>query len=133
MRYLALLLALLISTSAFSAVEERVGIDPMLRGVWTIYATSDDGGKTTDVADQPFDIGTCRASSLTFADGTVVTFEMVMVGEDDAGNPNNGVMLSTGVLMIVSKNPDKRFYLAQFFNIDGETAVETARWVFDVN
>jgi hypothetical protein len=104
-----------ISASARNKSAERIDIDPVLRGVWMIHATSNDRGTTIAEVSPPEALCRVTAASVRYGDGRVLRVEKVLIIEDDNGNPANTIGFDNGVIWIVSKQPGQRFVLVQVF------------------
>lgn len=112
----------------FSLVaQERIGLDPVLRGVWMLHATSTDQGKTVELVKnaegepEPAEFCIARRSELVMADGKKIKIKRVNVVKDDDGNEANIVLLNTGRIMGITKKPNQPYVLVQVN--DGEKEV----------
>jgi hypothetical protein len=113
--------------------EERLGLDPLLRGVWKLHASSTNKGKTVEESKPPFDVAVARATSIKFAGGDKLQIEKVMIVNDDDGDPGNFVILSNGNMLFFSKKKGSPFFMIQVFKNIGEGKVdETNRYIITV-
>lgn len=127
-------LAILISlTAMLSAVEERVGIDPILRGLWRLHVSSTDGGTTLVPHNPPVDLAVVTATAMNMGADGRYTFERVLIVHGDDGNPGNMVLLDTGRWLAITKTPGQEFVLVQVYEIVGDVATEHNRWVVTVH
>lgn len=131
--FLLLVLALVLSPVLWSLdVEERVGPDPILRGVWRAHATSKDLGKTVDTVDEPFDLCLVRAGTIVWVGGNETKIEQAFIIEEEGKSPGNMLVLDNGVRLVCSKEKGSIYVLVQtFVQVDGEYA-ETFRTLVTV-
>jgi hypothetical protein len=127
MKYIIITLMLLASSFLHSA-EERLGLDPILRGLWSLHAISRDGGATVDAVQPAEDLAVATATRITFADGTVRTINRVVIVDDDNGNPANIALLDNGTILVFTKQKGNELILVQVI-VD---EAETTRWVITV-
>lgn len=122
----AAILLLTISLTPMQA-EERLGLDPVLRGLWTAHAYSEDGGQTVD--DIHIELAIATATRIRFAEGTTVNVHTVLIGQDREGNTTNLAILCSGRVMVFTE-AYRGMYLVQVMDIEKE--VEVSRWVITV-
>lgn len=125
MKYFIIVLMLLASSAA---AEERLGLDPILRGLWSLHATSDDGGVTVDAVQPAEDLAVATATRITFAGGIVRTVDRVIIVDDNDGNPANIAVLDNGTILVFTKQEGNELILVQIMINDEETT----RWVITV-
>lgn len=118
-----ILLMLMLMGALFAEAHERLGIDPILRGVWRVHALSKDEGKTVDKVDPPIDLAVAKATSIRFSGGDVLRIEHVMIHEEEGQDPKNIAKLSNGNVLCFSKNPDQEFVLIQIYTPNGEGGI----------
>lgn len=111
-------------------MEERIGLDPALQGVWTIIATADANGDNVKKMDEPFQFAQVTASRVKFITGGEATFTKVMISEDNQGNPMNVALLSSGWFWFITKPNGQPFVLVQTVDPDGK---QQDRWMITVN
>lgn len=134
MKYVNTLALLFVILAAFA--QERIGLDPVLRGVWNVYCVSDDDGETIKWLredKEPVEFALARATSITFSDGKKVNIDKVVVSKDKDGNPANLVSLENGNILAISKQPGQALVLVQLYKMDDEgEMVEDSRMIMAV-
>lgn len=111
---------------SYATAQERIGLDPAIRGVWNIYATSEDKGKTLNYVEDENgnlmskEFAVAKATEIVFADGKKVEVKSVLIIEDDEGNPANLVDLNNGNKLAISKKPGQAFVLIQVYDSEFE-------------
>ena len=132
----SVLVALVLVSAAAAAFggepEERIGLDPVLQGVWNMVAVSSDRGRTIEPVTPPIAVAHAFASRIKFADGSMVHVEKVMIVDVD-GVPGNIALLTNGNMLAFTKEPGQIYTLVQLFQGVGEAARETARYLIFVN
>jgi hypothetical protein len=118
--------------SVFSA-EERIGLDPVVRGLWKLHVTSQDGGVTLVHSNPPEDFAVVTATTINMGAAGRYTVERVMIVNDDHGNPGNMALLNTGRWLAITKQPGSVFVLVQVFDLSGNTPRELVRWLVTVH
>jgi hypothetical protein len=121
----ALLTACLIPWAPAHAAEERLDIDPVVRGVWSVHAISKDKGETVERVEPAQMLCRVGATKVRMANGTEMNVEKVVIMEDQQGNPMNAVRFDSGVVWGISKKPGQPYVLVQVF--DGTDFHETLR------
>jgi len=115
MRYFCLILMLLATALAAeeeAQFQERVGIDPILRGVWQMHAFQKEGEEEQTFS-PPLDFATVSAKSMTFADGKKLTMSKVAIMQKGDAPPANVVLLENGVIYACYKTPGNPDVLVQ--------------------
>ena len=120
---------LLIASTALAS-DERLGLDPVLHGVWMVHGISSDAGETVEPMRPALPMAQASASRIKFADGNVVSILKVMVTKDKNGDPANAALLSNGKILFFSKSPGQTFVLIQV--MDTDTNKEISRWLITV-
>lgn len=111
-------------------LQERIGLDPILRGVWTIYTLSEDEGVTwTEV--EPFEFAIATATRITYVGGQTAQIKQTFIFTDNKGHPGNLAILNTGFNLIITKNPNINFALVQAYNT--ATNEENIRFIITVS
>lgn len=132
----SVLVALVILSVAATALggeaEERIGLDPVLQGVWNMVAVSSDEGRTIEPVTPPIPVAHAFGSRIKFADGAMVHVEKVLI-VDVNGVPGNVALLTNGNMLAFTKEPGQIYTLVQLFQGVGEAARETARYLIFVN
>jgi len=122
-----------VAVASGPALKERLDIDPVLHGVWYVYATSDDVGKTTKLVKPPGPL--CRVGSLSvlMLNGTEMTVARVAMVTAKDGSPGNSIQFTTGVIwniVQVSKPGEPLMLAGRVF--PGPGKAEVLRFVFMV-
>jgi S1-C subfamily serine protease len=116
------------STAYIEKLHERGDIDPALRGLWRLYVTSDDGGRTTKSFNgERFATVYPMRVQLEGNDG--LTVSNVYICKDDEGNPANLVVFTNRTMWIVTKRPNQEYVLVQVVGVQGGKLKETFRVV----
>lgn len=114
--------------SSSRAMEERLDVDPILRGIWKVHATSEDRGKTI-TKQNGWVLARVYATKVKLANGTVIGVDKILITLDSDGDPANGMRLSNGTIWMVTKKKGNAFFLIQVLQSDG---TETMRFLITV-
>jgi hypothetical protein len=105
--------AIQLHARADSDPVERLGLDPVLHGIWTIHASSKNKGRTIEPVEPPQVLCQAFATKVKLANGTTLHIEKVLIAKDDSGNPMNIVRFDNDVIWGISKKPGSRYVLVQ--------------------
>lgn len=109
---------------------KRLGLDPILLGIWTAHASSNDEGGTVTPFDPPLPICRAFATKVQMSDGKELRVKQVLIVKDDSGHPANMIFFENGVVWAVSKKPGTPYFLVQVLD---EELDETMRVVVTVD
>lgn len=114
---------LLASTLAYGKPKavERLGIDPVLHGIWYAHMTSQNGGKAKAI-NPPEAICKVGASKVTMAGGDTYKVVKVMITTGKKGETANVILFDNSAMWAVTKIPKQPYYLVQVFGNDKEIA-----------
>jgi hypothetical protein len=127
-----LVLVSVAATALGGDAEERIGLDPVLQGVWNMVAVSSDQGKTIEPVTPPVAVAHAFASRIKFADGSMVHVQKVLI-VDVNGVPGNLALLTNGNMLAFTKEPGQIYTLVQLFQGTGDASRETMRYLIFVN
>lgn len=136
MRSIILCLCLLcglptIINAAEPQVQQRLGVDPVLQGLWYMMAKSDGNGQNVREFTPPALLLQATATRLVFVDQTTVDITSVFIFNDRNGRPGNILVLQNGNRLAVT-HADQVFLVTLWVpGADGQLA-ETERWLVDV-
>jgi hypothetical protein len=116
------------ATEYTGKLHERGDIDPAVRGVWRLYVTSEDRGKTTKSFNGE-QFATVHPTRVEIGTNDVLNVSNVYICEDDEGHPANLVVFSNHVMWIVTKRPNQQFILVQVVKVQSGKVQETFRFV----
>jgi len=97
-------------------MQERVGIDPILRGVWQMYSFEKEGKEEN--FSPPLDFATVTANSMTLANGNNLKIKKVVIVQRGDAPPLNAVVLENGTVYTCLKLPGDPHVLVQVL-VDG--------------
>jgi len=100
---------------------ERLGIDPVLHGIWYAHMTSQNGGKAKAI-NPPEAMCKVGASKVTMEGGDTYKVLKVMITEDKKGQTANVILFDNSAMWAVTKIPKQPYYLVQVFGNDKEIA-----------
>lgn len=127
MRFLSLLLL-----CTLLGAEERLGLDPVLRGLWILHAVSNDKGATIEPCDTPVEFAIATATTISFGDDKRLV-KRVIITEDTEGSPANMALLDSGRWLAFTKKPGDKYVLIQIFNADSDGLTELTRLLITVH
>ena len=128
---LLICLMLIIATTSASALEERMGLDPVLRGLWVLIAESADGGKTITQDGCPRDFAIAGALSIRIPPSTFTITKVQIMEDPDTGELMNVATLSTGFILLFEHTDARKYLVTSFEKTDGGLE-ERHRWLIRV-
>jgi S1-C subfamily serine protease len=116
------------ATEYTEKLHERGDIDPALRGLWRLYVTSNDGGRTTKSFNGER-FATVYPMRVELEGNDTLTVSNVYICKDDEGHPANLVVFSNRTMWIVTKRPNQEYVLVQVVGVHSGKVKETFRFV----
>lgn len=115
---------------AAADVPQRLDIDPAVQGIWTLYATSEDKGKTIKNYDG---VAFARVSGTKvrtiFGEDSNQTVEKVLIVKDEDGDPGNVVVFESGLIWAITKKPRQKYIIVQVMELRDDGMQEKIRFL----
>ena len=132
---LILTCVVMLSGTAIELIEERVGVDPALRGVWAGFLMSTDGGKNWTRSDPPEEAARVSATRVMVTGHGSRDVTAVWIFRDQHGKIGNLLILDNGGTLVVTDASviGVGVYLVQLIDASREgDPKELARFFFRV-